>query len=96
MRFILSLTIFISIISSTMRADVRSDVNEFFTRDMTNLDFACVKIEVDRMIDPSINVEAQLAQIDQMVATIEKMLPSNADSWDKVEAIRRYIYQADA
>jgi regulator of sirC expression with transglutaminase-like and TPR domain len=95
-RFILSLAIFVSIISSTVRADVRTDVSELFTRDMTNLDFARIKIEVDRMIDPSINIDVQLAQIGQMVATIEAMLPANANSWDKVEAIRCYIYQAGA
>ena len=74
-------------------ADIRSDVRELFTRNMNTLDFARVKIEVDRMIDPSIDANAQLAQIDQMVATIRTMLPPNATSWDKVETIRRYIYQ---
>ena len=80
----------------TATADVQSDVRELFARDMGALDFARVKIEVDRMIDPSIDVDAQLAQIDQMVATIRTMLPPNATSWDKVETIRRYIYQAGA
>lgn len=83
-------------IASTAVADIRADVRELFTRDMDTLDFARVKIEVDRMIDPSIDVDAQLAQIDQMVATIRTMLPANATSWDKVETIRRYIYQAGA
>lgn len=82
--------------ANTVLADIRADVRELFTRDMDTLDFARVKIEVDRMIDPSLNVEAQLAQIDQMVATIRTMLPPNATSWDKVETIRRYIYQAGA
>ena len=77
-------------------ADIRSDVRALFTRDMTNLDFARVKIEVDQMIDPSIGIDAQLAEIGQMVATIQTMLPPNASSWDKVETIRRYIYQAGA
>ena len=80
----------------TATADVQSDVRELFSRDMGALDFARVKIEVDRMIDPSIDVDAQLAQIDQMVATIRTMLPPNATSWDKVETIRRYIYQEGA
>lgn len=82
--------------ASAALADIRADVRELFTRDMANLDFARVKIEVDRMIDLSIDMDAQLAQIDQMVATIHTMLPPNATSWDKVETIRRYIYQAGA
>ncbi|MEP2785053.1 MAG: transglutaminase family protein [Pseudoruegeria sp.] len=82
--------------ATTALADIRADVRELFTRDLDTLDFARVKVEVDRMIDPSINVEAQLAQIDQMAATIRTMLPPNATGWDKVETIRRYIYQAGA
>ena len=56
--------------ATTAHADIRADVRELFTRDMDTLDFARVKIEVDRMIDPRIDVDAQLAQIDQLVATI--------------------------
>ncbi|MDD7973645.1 transglutaminase family protein [Roseinatronobacter alkalisoli] len=74
-------------------ADIRTDVRDLFASDLETLDFARVKTEVDRMIDPSIDVDAQLAQIDQMVTTIETMLPPDADSWAKVETIRRYIYQ---
>ncbi len=87
-------TLCIFLIATATLADVRADVREMFTRDMDNLDFARAKIEVDRMIDPSIDVDAQLAQIAQMVATIETMLPPNATDWDKVDTIRRYIYQA--
>ena len=74
-------------------ADIRADVSDLFAADLETLDFARVKIEVDRMIDPTIDAEAQLAQIDQMVTTIETMLSPDADSWAMVGAIRRYIYQ---
>lgn len=84
------------LIASTSLADIRADVRELFTRDMETLDFARMKIEVDRMIDPAIDVDAQLAQIDRMVTTIKTMLPPNANSWDKVQTIRRFIYQAGA
>lgn len=77
-----------------MLADIRSDVRVLLARDLDTLDFDRVKIEVDRRIDPNVDVDAKLAQIGQMVATIRTMLPPNATSWDKVETIRRYIYQA--
>ncbi len=93
MRWMLSTFFVFMLGASAAHADMRADVRELFTRDMATIDLARVKIEVDRMIDPSIDVDAQLAQIDQMVATIETMLPRNADSWTKIEAIRRYIYQ---
>ncbi len=94
MKFVFAPLLFICFSASVSFGDIRGDVRELFTRDMGTLDFARVKIEVDRMIDPSIDVDAQLAQIDQMVDTIRTMLPPNATSWDKVETIRRYIYQA--
>jgi len=84
----------LAILSATAAlADIRADVRDLFAADLETLDFARVKIEVDRMIDPSIDVEAQLAQIDKMVTTIKTMLPPDADSWAKVEVLRRYIYQ---
>ncbi|MCE8510850.1 hypothetical protein KBY28_20555 [Ruegeria pomeroyi] len=82
--------------ASAVQADIRDDVEALFSRNVRDLDFARAKIEVDRMIDPNIQLEEQLAQIDQMVATIRTMLPPNATSWDRVEAIRRYIYQPGA
>lgn len=97
-REVILIRIFVSlalaILSTTAAlADIRTDVRDLFTSDLETIDFARVKIEVDRMIDPNIDAEAQLAQIDQMVTTIETMLPPDADSWSKVEAIRRYVYQ---
>ncbi|MFV1539759.1 hypothetical protein VWZ63_02375, partial [Phaeobacter sp. JH207A] len=79
--------------ATAVLADIRVDVRDLFAADLETLDFARVKIEVDRMIDPTIDVETQLAQIDQMVTTIVSMLPPDADSWAKVEVLRRYIYQ---
>lgn len=96
MRVLVLFVSFLWAIVSPAFADIRTDVHALFARDMNALDFARVKVEVDQMIDPSIDVDAQLAQIDQMVATIRTMLPVNASSWDKVETIRRYIYQPGA
>jgi len=93
MRYIICALMYVMFAVTSAQADIRSDIRELFTRDMTTLDLARVKIEVDRMIDPTIDVETQLAQIDEMVATIEDMLPRNADSWAKIETIRRYIYE---
>ncbi|WP_170565650.1 transglutaminase family protein [Ruegeria atlantica] len=93
MHFFFSILAVFALLAAPTLAGIRSDVKDLFSREMDTLDFAKVKIEVDRMIDPSIDGEAQLAQIDQMVTTIRTMLPPNADSWEKVEAIRRYIYQ---
>ncbi len=94
-RFILTL-IFVCVSTTTSLAGIRADVRELFAQDMEIFDFARVKVEVDRLIEPSTDVEVQLAQIDEMVVTIRTMLPANASSWEKVETIRRYLYQPGA
>lgn len=93
MRHLLHAVVYVLLSATVVHADVRDDLRDLFTQDMATLDLARVKIEVDHMIDPSINVEAQLDQIDQMVTRIEDMLPPNADSWAKIDVIRQYIYQ---
>lgn len=90
-RFLVIMSI---ILATSAQADIRSDVKDLFSRDMETLDFARTKIEVDRMIDPSINTEAELAKIDRMVREVKAMLPPDADSWAKVEMLRRYVYQS--
>lgn len=94
MRFVISACVFTLVMATHVVADIRSDVEALFARDMAMIDLARLKIEVDQMIDGSIDVEVQLAEIDQMVVAIEGMLPRNADSWAKIEVIRRYIYEA--
>ncbi|HIP24824.1 MAG TPA: hypothetical protein EYG79_14720 [Rhodobacteraceae bacterium] len=80
--------------ASTALADIQSQVEALFAHDMASVDLARVKIEVDHIIDPSISIDAQLAQIDEMVEIIRTMLPANADSWDKAEAVRKFIYDS--
>lgn len=93
MRIVSQFLIALFLTTSIATADIRQSVQNLFDHDMATLDIARVKIEVDRLLDPSIDMDEQLAQIDEMVSTIKQMLPRKADSWAKVEAIRRYIYQ---
>ena len=59
-----------------------------------NPDLALVKFEIDRLIDPTVDVEQELARVNQMAAQIEEMLPPDADSWQKVETLRKFIYES--
>ncbi|MEM6942452.1 MAG: transglutaminase family protein [Pseudomonadota bacterium] len=77
-------------------AGPREDLAAIFSQDMASLDLAATKIAIDRMIDPSIDAGAQLAEIDRMAAEVRAMIPLGADSWQKVEVLRRYIYQPGA
>lgn len=80
-------------VSSVASADAVADVERLFEKNLRSFDFARIKFEVDQMIDPSINVAAQLAVVDQMVDDVATMFPAEATGWQKVEALRRYIYQ---
>lgn len=93
MRLVLSFLSSALFLTSAAYADVRTEIRNLFKQDFEEVDIARVKIKVDQMIAPRLDVEAQLAQINEMVASINDMLPRNADSWTKVEAIRKYIYQ---
>ena len=75
-------------------ADVRSDVKAIFAQDIETIDLARAKLELDRLVMPTVDVEAELAQIDAMVAELAAMIPAGADSWAKVDVLRRYLYEA--
>jgi regulator of sirC expression with transglutaminase-like and TPR domain len=74
-------------------ADIRADVKGIFAQDMTSLDLARTKFQIDRLVDRSTDIDPQLAEIDLMAATIQGMLPPGADDWAKIDAIRQFIYQ---
>lgn len=73
---------------------VTTKARDIFERAEADFDIARVKFEIDRLIDPTVNVNQGLARIDRMVADIEGMVPRNADSWEKVETLRKFIYQS--
>jgi regulator of sirC expression with transglutaminase-like and TPR domain len=65
-------------------------------RPENTIDFALVKLTIDKMIDPSIDVEANLHKIDAIVKTIQTMLVADATSMQKMLAVKKYLYEAGA
>ncbi len=45
------------------------------------------------MLEPGIDVDGTLKQLDAMASDIKVRFPANASSRDKLEALRTYIYQ---
>jgi regulator of sirC expression with transglutaminase-like and TPR domain len=80
-------------LGNSATADIRADLKGLFAQDMATLDLARTKFEIDRLVDRTTDVDAQLAEIDRMATTIEGMLPPGADDWTKIAAIRQFIYQ---
>lgn len=57
------------------------------------IDLARVKLTIDKIIDPDIDVNAYLAQIDNMAKEIRTLFPANASSGVKLEILRTYLYE---
>ena len=60
------------------------------------IDIARTKLEVDRMIDPSVDVEAILAQLDKMAKGVQAQLPPGASDRTKLEILRELVYKPNS
>ncbi|MHA6897314.1 transglutaminase family protein [Ralstonia pseudosolanacearum] len=58
------------------------------------IDLVRAKLAIDKMIDPSIDIEATVAKIDAIAAQNGQALPANASAWDKMQALRQFFYRA--
>lgn len=59
----------------------------------SKMDIAVVKLTIDKMIDPSIDINANLKKIDGIVAQVQAMAGSNPSSNTKLLALKRYLYE---
>lgn len=58
-----------------------------------DMDLARIKLTIDKMIDPSINVDAGVKQIDGMAAQVHAMLRGAPSSNERLQALQAYIYE---
>ena len=59
-----------------------------------DIDLARAKLTFDQMIDPSIDVDAELVQIDAMAGTVREMAGSNATDLQTAQALQKFIYES--
>ncbi len=57
------------------------------------MDFATIKLTIDKMIDPSIDINASLKQINGIVTEVRAMAGNNPSSNAKLVALKRYLYE---
>jgi regulator of sirC expression with transglutaminase-like and TPR domain len=57
------------------------------------IDLAKTKLTIDKLIDPAIDIEANLQRIDAMVTKIKTMPDYGPSSTAKMQALKRYIYE---
>lgn len=56
------------------------------------VDLTRAKLTIDKMIDPTVDTTAAVAQLDAMAAQVKATLPKNASSRARVEALRSFLY----
>ncbi len=71
-------------------------IEKLLSQPEASIDFAKTKLTIDKMIDPSIDIEANLQKVDAIVKTIQTLLVANATSMDKMLAVKKYLYEAGA
>lgn len=99
MRFTLVALLPFLFIANAIGSETFSDPNlktlrAILQKSPTEIDLARVKLTVDRMIAPNIDIETNLKQLNVMGEQIKAMLPLNASNLEKMETLQRYIYQA--
>jgi regulator of sirC expression with transglutaminase-like and TPR domain len=99
--FVVSMLLMVCI--STARAEISGAVTvatpevarirAILSQPESKMDFAKIKLTIDKMIDPSVNVDAGLKHIDSIVAQIRAMLGNNPSSNEKMIALKKYLYE---
>lgn len=57
------------------------------------MDLAKIKLTIDTMIDPTVDIDAGLKQIDDMAAQVRAMLRGFPSSNERLQALRTYLYE---
>ena len=58
------------------------------------INLAIAKLIVDKMVDPSIDVNLYLAKLDDMIVEINKLLGPRTKSMDKMLAVKTYLFDS--
>ena len=76
---------------STSRQNL-ADIKAILAQPDNQLDLIRVKLKIDQMIDPSVDIEKTVKQIDGMATKVKQMLPPNATAQTKMLALRQFLY----
>ncbi|MEZ5626231.1 MAG: transglutaminase family protein [Rhodocyclaceae bacterium] len=59
----------------------------------SQIDLLRIKLTIDRMIDPAIDIDAEVARVEAMAVELAGQVPLLASSRVKLDVLRRYVYQ---
>jgi len=95
-RIFLGLMLLAIASSNAVCADNLDPIRTILQLPENQIDLGKAKLTIDKMIDPRIDIKANLQRLDSMAAEIQSKLASNASDQDKLQALRTYIYTAGA
>jgi regulator of sirC expression with transglutaminase-like and TPR domain len=76
------------------RSDAAEAIRALLETPDDQLDFARAKLSFDKMIDPTIDIDAWMQKIGQMEQAVRTMAGTSASRWEKLGAIQKYIYES--
>ncbi|KQU79352.1 hypothetical protein ASD00_36520 [Ensifer sp. Root31] len=77
---------------ATQSNDFNRNVEALVTQ--PDRDLAAIKLAVDGMLDPSVDVGKEAAKIDEMSKRLADMIPPGASEADKLQYLRQFLYEA--
>jgi regulator of sirC expression with transglutaminase-like and TPR domain len=82
--------------TQAFRQTLINQLQSYYATPDNQLNFAEIKVNIDKLIDPKIDVKATLSKLDNIAGTIQTMLKPNATSAEKVFGIKKYLYEQGA
>lgn len=76
--------------------DEAKQIKAILQRPDKEIDLAKVKLTIDKMIDPNIDIEANLKKIDHIIIKIRTLLDPKSTSQAKMLTIKKYLYKPGA
>lgn len=80
--------------SAAQTRDAAAVIREELADPQERADLARAILTFDTLVDPRIDIDAALKEIDGMVVAVRAMAGSSASAMEKLRAVRRYLYVA--
>ena len=82
--------------TKSIESNSAKHLRTLLTRPPEEIDLATTKLTIDKLIDPSIDIQANLAKIEKMAEEIAAMPDFGPSNTSKLAALKRYIYEPGA
>lgn len=81
---------------NSARLEVAQHIRSILAGSEEDIDLAKAKLLIDKAVDPLIDIDVSLGQIEQIVSEVRNMAGPGASDQDTLLALKRYIYEQGA